>query len=54
MTTQAITLTIKPTSNGQLQVDVVPTQFKEPEIVERPYTCMPGARRTGQRQNIFS
>ena len=40
-----LTFTVKPTDDGGLEIEVSPTQYKELELVEMPYTRMPGARR---------
>ena len=45
----AMTFKVKPTDDGGFEIEFKPTQYKEPEIVEMPYTSMPGTRR---RQNI--
>jgi hypothetical protein len=45
----ALTFKVKPTADGGFEIELKPTQYKEPEILEMPYTCMPGTRR---RQNI--
>jgi hypothetical protein len=49
MTTPTLTFRIKPTDNGDYLIEVSPTQFKEPTLVEMPYTCMPGCERKRQQ-----
>jgi hypothetical protein len=57
MTTPALTFRVKAEENGELLIEVSPATFKEPTIVEMPYTCMPGSRRRGedrQPKKIFA
>ena len=52
MTTPALTFRVKPEANGELLIEVSPTQLREPHIVEMPYKCMPGSGR--KRQSTFT
>lgn len=45
MTVSTLKFLVKPTANGELEIEVSPNQFKEPTPVEMPTSCMPGSRR---------
>jgi hypothetical protein len=51
MTVPSLTFRVKPTANGEFEIEVSPTQFEpsEPVIVPMRYTCMPGASRRKNR-----
>jgi hypothetical protein len=50
MTLPTLTFKVKPTDNGEFQIEVSPNQFKEPVVVPWNPPGMPGSRRRNQHR----
>jgi hypothetical protein len=51
MTLSTLTFKVKPTENGEFQIEVSPTQFAEPKTCPWNSPGMPGSRRRNQQRD---